>query len=257
MLKPTIRVNKEQSNISFPSINVNVIDKILKDTDEDDECITFSFFTEESYFYIVKKRKSEEHYSHVKVMTDAHASNKVLSDLESKDSHKSLEVRIRENRDEIANNFVLKKVRQFFKPEDVETMTPENLKSHIELIAKNALAQFKSFKEVNSRDKVENCVKIMTDHTKLEEDDPFSLPHLKQSHKPITDGELIINYKDIETMLHKEIEKTSERINQCIWRKSDLCARTKKLLKDVNEVETKVSSIEYYTNIMCLACSSD
>lgn len=160
---------------------------------------------------------------------------------------KSLEVRMRENKDEITNNLVIKKVKRRFKDQNIERMSPDSLKNHIQAIAKETMNNFRSLQGVYPKSKVESCMRIVTDSKRLGNEFPESsnLPNIKGNFQEKTNGdkEYVMNYRDIEATLRKDLERMAEMAEKFVWKTTQLNGQAKRLENDIRKYEEQVKKL--------------
>jgi tRNA nucleotidyltransferase/poly(A) polymerase len=110
-------------------------------------------------------------------------------------------------------------------------------------VAKNAIKSFQSLKGAYFRSSVDECVQFVTENRIQEMDQfrdaPVTNFQKEKARKP-TESEMIINYKDIEEILTKNLEKATETIKNAYHRKSNIVLQTRKLFDEQKSIMKRV-----------------
>jgi len=151
-----------------------------------------------------------------------------------------LDLRIREGKEDIAKELMIKKLKQYVKDQDLKTISTPNFRNEMQEVAKNAIESFQSLKGSYFRSSVDECVQLVTENRILEmdqfRDTPMATNFPKEKSRKPTESEMIINYKDIEEVILKNLEKTTEQIKIIYHKKSHIVLQTRKLVDEQKSI---------------------
>lgn len=170
------------------------------------------------------------------------------------ESMKSLEVRMFENREDLGNTLLVRKIKQYLKTTNPDALNSETLNSQAELIARQAFNNFKSMKGMYAKNNITNCVKLVTENKQLEKHHEGLFDTDLDQEKAIerhSGQEFLINYKEIETELRRDLERSTETINAMMWKRSNLNGEAKKFEGRIKYYEDKVfvSQSNFFLNL--------
>jgi len=142
-----------------------------------------------------------------------------------------LDLRIREGKEDIAKELMIKKLKDYVKDQDVKTLSTPNFRNEMQEIAKNAIESFQSLKGAYFRSSVDQCVQLVTENKIQELDQTREVINFqKEKVRKTTESEILVNYKDIEEVLTKNLERAIETTRNIYNKKSHLVLQIRKLL---------------------------
>jgi len=168
----------------------------------------------------------------------------VVHERKETDLVKSLDLRIREGKEDIAKELMIKKLKQYVKDQDLKTLSTPNFRNEMQEVAKNAIESFQSLKGTYFRSSVDECVQLVTENRIQEMDKfreiPMTTNFQKEKARKPAQSEIIVNYKDIEEVLTKNLEKVTEAIKNIYHKKSNIVLQTRKLLDEQKSIIRRV-----------------
>lgn len=144
---------------------------------------------------------------------------------------------------------MIKKLKEYAKDQDPKTLSTPNFRNEMQEVAKNAIESFQSLKGAYFRSSVDECVQLVTENIIQEMDQPREvISFQKETVRKSTESEILINYKDIEDVLLKNLERAIETIKNIYNKKSNLVLQTRKLL---NEQKSLMKQVLDFNHLDC------
>jgi len=200
------------------------------------------FFLRKVNYYLVRRHSKEENVvNQIRLMVNFESNGKIGKERGGLDTHANLEFRVKEGKEDIARDLVIKKLKEHIKDYDYETINSEYFQNKMQAVAKSALFPFKCLRGTLVSTNVEQCVKYVTENRGHGQDELKKGKAKKKMQQEPQTTELIMNYKDIEEMLNKDLERISEIINGYDCRKSYLNRQINKLSKEIKYYEEQVN----------------